>query len=40
MELFTDEHVGRGLASLKEMTVFYHIYKAGFQEVVGIMQIM
>ena len=41
MELCTDEHVGKGLACSKEMTVFYHIYNAGFQEeVVGILQLM
>jgi esterase/lipase superfamily enzyme len=41
MELCTDEHVGRGLACSKEMTVFYHMFNVGFQEkVVGILQIM
>jgi len=41
MEMCTDEHVGRGLACSKEITVFYHIYNAGFQEeVVEILQKM
>jgi hypothetical protein len=41
MELCTGEHVGKGLACSKEITVFYDIYNTGFQEeVVGILQII
>ena len=41
MELCTGEHVGRGLACSKEITVFYNTCNTGFQEeVVGILQII